>query len=69
MLVAMNALAIRGLLYGRVIAKLSQLRGIQPAYSDRAGERSPEAFDDPHGAAAARTRESLVGRIRVLVVI
>jgi len=70
MLVAMNALAIRGLLYGRVIAKLAQLRGIQPAYSERAGERSPEAFDGPHGAAAAWARGSLVVRyIEILIII
>jgi len=70
MLVAMNALAIRGLLYDRVIAKLSQLRGIRPAYSERAGKRSPEAFDHLHAPAAARARRSrVIGRIGIFVII
>jgi len=46
------------------------LRGVQPAYVEGAGERSLQALNNLHAAAAARARRSLVVRlINILVII
>ena len=51
----------------------AQLQSIRPSYMEGARDRSPEALNDLHAAAAAWTRGSLVvglvRRIRIIVLI